>query len=115
MFSSKLKQEWFGNIRGDILAGMVVALALIPEAIALSDTEVIATGSAGTTEIKPYQNELTINNPLITKDSLIYITPKTSLPNQSVYLLRQVDGESFTVGISRVVEKAVPFNWIIIN
>lgn len=30
------KQQWFGNIRGDILAGMVVALALIPEAIAFS-------------------------------------------------------------------------------
>lgn len=28
--------EWFGNIRGDILAGTVVALALIPEAIAFS-------------------------------------------------------------------------------
>nr|WP_246031859.1 SulP family inorganic anion transporter [Salibacterium salarium] len=32
----KLKMEWLGNIRGDILAGMVVALALIPEAIAFS-------------------------------------------------------------------------------
>nr|WP_246570056.1 SulP family inorganic anion transporter [Lentibacillus saliphilus] len=31
-----LKQEWFGNIRGDVLAGIVVALALIPEAIAFS-------------------------------------------------------------------------------
>ncbi|MBN2722001.1 MAG: SulP family inorganic anion transporter [Campylobacterales bacterium] len=30
------KEEWFGNIRGDILAGIVVALALIPEAIAFS-------------------------------------------------------------------------------
>ncbi|TRW48736.1 SulP family inorganic anion transporter [Aliidiomarina halalkaliphila] len=30
------KLEWFGNIRADILAGMVVALALIPEAIAFS-------------------------------------------------------------------------------
>ncbi|MGK0281964.1 MAG: SulP family sulfate permease, partial [Patiriisocius sp.] len=28
--------EWFGNIRADILAGLVVALALIPEAIAFS-------------------------------------------------------------------------------
>ena len=27
---------WFGNIRGDVLAGLVVALALIPEAIAFS-------------------------------------------------------------------------------
>ncbi|PLR95295.1 SulP family inorganic anion transporter [Bacillus sp. T33-2] len=28
--------SWFGNIKGDILAGIVVALALIPEAIAFS-------------------------------------------------------------------------------
>jgi len=33
---SRLQTEWFGNIRGDLLAGMVVALALIPEAIAFS-------------------------------------------------------------------------------
>lgn len=32
----KIKQEWFTNFRGDILAGIVVALALIPEAIAFS-------------------------------------------------------------------------------
>ncbi len=31
-----LNQEWFSNIKGDILAGIVVALALIPEAIAFS-------------------------------------------------------------------------------
>ena len=30
------RAEWFGNIRGDVLAGIVVALALIPEAIAFS-------------------------------------------------------------------------------
>jgi len=32
----QLRTEWFGNIRGDLLAGLVVALALIPEAIAFS-------------------------------------------------------------------------------
>lgn len=31
-----LKQQWFSNIKGDILSGLVVALALIPEAIAFS-------------------------------------------------------------------------------
>ncbi|WP_282111288.1 SulP family inorganic anion transporter [Shewanella algicola] len=31
-----MKKEWFSNIRGDLLAGLVVALALIPEAIAFS-------------------------------------------------------------------------------
>lgn len=36
MLLMSTKQEWFGNIRGDILAGIVVALALIPESIAFS-------------------------------------------------------------------------------
>ena len=35
-FLSRLRSEWLGNIRGDVLAGLVVALALIPEAIAFS-------------------------------------------------------------------------------
>ncbi len=30
------KQQWFGNIRADVLAGITVALALIPEAIGFS-------------------------------------------------------------------------------
>ncbi len=32
----QLRYEWFGNLRGDLIAGIVVALALIPEAIAFS-------------------------------------------------------------------------------
>jgi len=31
-----IKKDWLSNIRGDVLAGIVVALALIPEAIAFS-------------------------------------------------------------------------------
>ena len=31
-----MKKEWFSNIRADFLSGLVVALALIPEAIAFS-------------------------------------------------------------------------------
>ncbi|MGR6807485.1 SulP family inorganic anion transporter [Sphaerotilus natans] len=30
------RRDWLGNVRGDLLAGLVVALALIPEAIAFS-------------------------------------------------------------------------------
>ncbi|WP_421851658.1 SulP family inorganic anion transporter [Oricola sp.] len=30
------RAQWFGNVRGDLLSGLVVALALIPEAIAFS-------------------------------------------------------------------------------
>ncbi len=32
----ELRTEWFGNARADVLSGLVVALALIPEAIAFS-------------------------------------------------------------------------------
>ena len=35
-FSRSLSQQWLGNVRSDVLAGTVVALALIPEAIAFS-------------------------------------------------------------------------------
>ncbi|WP_419873223.1 SulP family inorganic anion transporter [Candidatus Pristimantibacillus sp. PTI5] len=33
---TKLKKSWFSNVRGDILAGITVALALIPESISFS-------------------------------------------------------------------------------
>lgn len=35
LFNS-IRRDWFSNIRGDVLAGLVVALALIPEAIGFS-------------------------------------------------------------------------------
>lgn len=34
--ANRLRDEWLSNVRGDLLAGIVVALALIPEAIAFS-------------------------------------------------------------------------------
>ncbi|MCA1066272.1 SulP family inorganic anion transporter [Rossellomorea sp. AcN35-11] len=36
MEQQSYRHSWFGNIKGDILSGLVVALALIPEAIAFS-------------------------------------------------------------------------------
>jgi len=36
VFFPQSRAEWFGNVRGDLLSGLVVALALIPEAIAFS-------------------------------------------------------------------------------
>ncbi|RYH05004.1 MAG: SulP family inorganic anion transporter, partial [Alphaproteobacteria bacterium] len=35
-FTNSLRRTWFGNVRADLLSGMVVALALIPEAIGFS-------------------------------------------------------------------------------
>jgi sulfate permease, SulP family len=36
MSLSAYRDQWFGNVRGDVMSGLVVALALIPEAIAFS-------------------------------------------------------------------------------
>src|SRR3954452_9081641 len=36
MSIAQLRASWFGNVRADALAGLVVALALIPEAISFS-------------------------------------------------------------------------------
>lgn len=36
MSFQNIRQDWLGNVRNDVLAGLVVALALIPEAIAFS-------------------------------------------------------------------------------
>lgn len=36
MFLTAIRTDWFSNVRNDLLAGLVVALALIPEAIAFS-------------------------------------------------------------------------------
>lgn len=36
MLQARYAREWFSNLRGDVIAGVVVALALIPEAIAFS-------------------------------------------------------------------------------
>ncbi|MCA1022622.1 SulP family inorganic anion transporter [Halobacillus litoralis] len=36
MNTQTLKQQWFGNVKNDVLSGMVVAMALVPEAIAFS-------------------------------------------------------------------------------
>ena len=90
-------------------------LSLVQPALAVSGTEVIATGSAGTASIEAHQTQLTIDNPLVTDKSLIYITPTSDTGNQVIFLQNQVPGKSFTVGIQNPSDKQIPFNWIIVN
>lgn len=84
-------------------------------AYAISDTEVMASGSAGTDSIKPNRTELTIFNPNVTDKSLIYVSPVGTNNNNNPALLRQDPGVSFTVGIPQIVPNEVKFNWIIVN
>ena len=77
--------------------------------------EVLATGSAGTITLKANKSEITVKNTLVTENSLIYVTPVSQTLGQSLYLLRQLPQESFTVGISVPVPIDVKFNFLIIN
>jgi hypothetical protein len=90
-------------------------LSFVGQAIAVSDTESIATGSAGTAQISQYQKELTIRNTLVTPTSLIYITPVGEAGSLTPVLLRQTPGESFTVGVSTYTTTPIRFNWLIVN
>ncbi|HXS14587.1 MAG TPA: hypothetical protein VN711_00480, partial [Candidatus Saccharimonadales bacterium] len=88
--------------------------ALVQPALAVSDTEVVATGSAGTAVVKAHQTEITIDNTSVTSKSLIYITP---VGNSGVipYLTRQIPAASFTVGIPAPLPTDTTFNWLIVN
>ena len=97
-------------------------LNLVGTVEAISDTEVVATGSAGRVVLNAYEKEITIKNALVTKDSLIYITPAENTGTQNLYLMRQIAEDkprgiegSFTVGTSLPVNKNIPFNFLIIN
>ena len=81
----------------------------------MSEKEIIATSSAGTASIAQHQKEITIKTPLVTENSLIYITPVGKETTQVPFLLRQIPKESFTVGISQPATIPTQFNWLIIN
>ncbi len=108
------------NNKGDINASGTgtfnkLNLSFVPQALAISDSEVAATASAGVVTLKAYQPEITIDDPLVTANSLIYITPVGQTYGQSMYLARQVAGQSFTVGLSAILNHDVKFNFLIIN
>ena len=97
-------------------------LNLVGTVEAISDTEVVATGSAGRVTLSAYEREITVKNSLVTNNSLIYITPAENTGTQSLYLMRQIAEDkprgiegSFTVGTSLPVNKNIPFNFLIIN
>ena len=108
------------NQTGDIVASgsgtfSKLNLHLIQPALALSQTELIASSSAGAAKISPYQTEVTIRNFFVTDKSVIYITPVGTPSAQAPFLMRQVPQVSFTVGVQSPTKNPIPFNWLIVN
>lgn len=114
------------NNQGDVASSgsatfSKIKFNLVGQAIASSNFTATATGSAGTAVLKGNTTELTIIDPLVTKDSLIYITPANNTNNTVLYLMRQTENTSdgpigsFTVGVSQPVPTDTLFNWLIVN
>lgn len=108
------------NDKGDVISSgsgtfSKLNFSLIAPALAISENEAIATGSAGIASIKAGQKEITIFNKSVTDKSLIYITPTVDTYNLVLYLIRQVPGVSFTIGINTPIYKDIIFNWFILN
>jgi len=81
----------------------------------ISDTEAIATGSAGMVTLKTGQTEVVIYNKIVTDKSMIFITPKANIIGQTLYIKDQVQEQSFTVGINHPIAKDIDFNFLIMN
>lgn len=113
------------NNAGDLIASGSATVSklkfnFVAPALALSPIESLATGSAGVATISAQQTQLTVRNPLVSQDSLIYITPVGNPNGQTPYLLRQTPNEppvegSFTAGIQLPSGLDTTFNWLIVN
>jgi hypothetical protein len=105
------------NVTGVLSAHTVSSTELLlGQSIAkvISDTEVESTGAAGLITLKADTDHVKVNNPLVRENSLIFITPKTKTA-QGLFLLEQLAGESFTVGVDSKATKDVKFNYLIVN
>ncbi|MDQ5951744.1 MAG: Peptidase protein, partial [Patescibacteria group bacterium] len=78
------------------------------------DDTVTTEKSSGQAKLRSGKEELKIQTPKATPDSLIYVTPKGSTDNKVLYIKGQGDGE-FTVGFDDAIGNDVEFNWWIVN
>jgi len=87
-----------------------------------SPIRTIASSSAGTATILPGQTQRTIITPFIRPDSLIYISPTSDTQGVIPYISRQTEENpaaetagSFTIQISKAVNKEISINWWVVN
>jgi hypothetical protein len=73
-----------------------------------------ASTSAGTTQIPEGYSHLTIENPLITQNTLIYLTPLSSTGNRTLYVKLQQVGQAI-IGFDTPNTVPVSFNWWLVE
>lgn len=75
----------------------------------------LATPSAGLATLPAGAIQITIPNPHVTPESLIYVTPISSTANQVLYIYNKEARTSFTVAVDQALPQDIQFNWWIIN
>ena len=86
----------------------------------ISSDEITTNATAGTAVLAAGAFELKINNPNVTEQTLIYVTPASSTLNTVLYVKNKVaqtatqDGQ-FTVAVDSALPSPVEFNWWIID
>ncbi len=88
--------------------------------IDISPTLSQASASAGVATITAGETIRTIENPHVTENSLIYVTPVSDTFGESPFIFEQrseasSQSASFTVKIKKTVEEDIRFNFLIIN
>lgn len=70
--------------------------------------------SAGQAEIPTGNSEVTVQNPSVKADSLVFVTQVGQSNNNTIYIKNQTDGQ-FVVGFDNNVSNPVKFNWWIVD
>ncbi|HUD44183.1 MAG TPA: site-specific integrase [Patescibacteria group bacterium] len=87
-----------------------------------SNTQTIASSSAGTAVIYQGQTERTIITPFVKASSLIYISPTSDTQGITPYIARQNDNQqnpsqpsSFTIQVAQPATSDIHLNWWVVN
>lgn len=110
--------------RAEFSSGLGVGTVdLMAESAASTSAAVSTDKTSGKATIRTGHTALTIQSPLITERSLIYINPISSTHNQVLYIKSQIPEDPttlepegrFVVGFDSPVPQDVSFNWWIVN
>jgi hypothetical protein len=99
-----------------VLAGTIALEADSEATSSATPTEAVleTSATAGKAVVPAGYAEVTIKNPKVTENSLIFITPKTNTGNFNLYLKSQTNGQA-VVGFDSATEMDTEFNWWIIG
>lgn len=119
--SAQGKAEFAGEVNADSLAlGSQDLSGQNPG----ENTQLTSSKKSGKAKITAGTSQLTIANPNVSAESLIYVTPQGSTGNQTIYVKEQLADDPntpelnearFTIGFDQPVNNDVIFNWWVVN